>query len=449
MENHIDPSQAEAPKIAAIEAVMGADQSTMTAPFARMMLGSLIREGKFEDLPGARDEVFAAHVREVFATLYGATVPLEETSGPEWARDEIQALAASPEVQALAEVGIYDPASIAEAARIILEERLRLLELEDIAKDETEGKPPGTQEDPEDISGDSAEGDGLSAIALKAVEDAREKAKETARVRIEWGLGPGQLDGESPVERFELKDLAKIAELAGRAAQSAYGSRAKVSAPVTPVALERGREVERYTPTELALFADPLTREISTERWLTRSALQFRKEGDDRAGRGPLILAIDVSGSMSQKLGDVTREVWARAIALALADIATAQGRAVRLLAYDDGIHFDECPRTKTALREVLSRSVGGGGTNLPLVYESLLRNPPTGTWSKADLVVVSDGEDRGWGGLAKKLRTKFGVRSHGIGIVGEWPAIEKKALTTFVQVQDGRVELETIYQAI
>ena len=184
--------------------------------------------------------------------------------------------------------------------------------------------------------------------------------------------------------------MTKIAKLAGRmykafdysAVQSASSDPHEVSG------VETGGTFERMLDDEAAsIGVDPEAMvRVSEDR-----AYQYKMQGESTKNRGPLVVAVDESGSMHEH-----REVWSKACAVALARVAHAEGRAVR------AVHFsvvtdahDVRPGNVDDMR-LLAESHVSGGTNIGVAVEVALKQ--VGDLKKnnlegADIVFITDGE--------------------------------------------------------
>ena len=118
--------------------------------------------------------------------------------------------------------------------------------------------------------------------------------------------------------------------------------------------------------------------------------MQYRKRTAIVKGRGDMIVLIDESGS--------TRSVaaWAKALALALLDIASKDRRKFAL------VHFASADRIKTDLFEPeqykpedvikAAEQFFGGGTNFEAPLKEALRLMENG-YENADITIITDGE--------------------------------------------------------
>lgn len=228
--------------------------------------------------------------------------------------------------------------------------------------------------------------------------------------------------------------LKQIIQLAGRLTLTARAKRAQRTdyARSEVVGIEQTGEVSRLLPTELTALAHPLTTAALVKRLNERNALGYRLRGKDKESRGPIILAIDESGSM---MG--IKDCWAKAVGLALLDAARTQRRAFGVILYDDGVRrsalFEKPSEVPPQQLVELLAYFSGGGTNfqppMQLAKKWLVDAEKEGRpIRKADIVHVTDGEAYDHG--AKEFldwATEAGVHVYGVAIathggsLGKW----------------------------
>jgi len=224
------------------------------------------------------------------------------------------------------------------------------------------------------------------------------------------GLGPG---GDGKVEahrRLELgrrllnsRKLQLLAKLVGAFREVAFEARRKrlSRAPQELHQIQMGSDLGRLLPSELlglsrsrpGLHRDFLRRLVEGE------LLQYQLQG--AAERGPMVLCVDGSGSMSG-----SKELWAKAVSLTLMEIARRQKRRALALIFSAGHELFEVEllgsrrrgRGRAAVmdEEVLrfAEHFPGGGTS----FEEPLRRAmgavtSKGNYRRGDIVFVTDGE--------------------------------------------------------
>ncbi|MBM96546.1 MAG: hypothetical protein CMI09_11965 [Oceanospirillaceae bacterium] len=176
------------------------------------------------------------------------------------------------------------------------------------------------------------------------------------------------------------------------------------------IGLRLGRDLEHVLPSELALLSDPDTAVLFDLKYIESRLMCFDvqnldnepDEDDDndlrnanRAVRGPMIICVDTSGSMSGPPTTV-----AKAVTLYLAGQARQEQRPCYLISYathieelDLSFHQDEeqdSERNRQNLMTFLTRTFEGG-TDLTPALESALNTMNEQEYRRADLLVISD----------------------------------------------------------
>jgi uncharacterized protein with von Willebrand factor type A (vWA) domain len=123
--------------------------------------------------------------------------------------------------------------------------------------------------------------------------------------------------------------LQQIAAVCGRFTRIALQQqKTRVKHPPGEISsITTGCEIERLLPSEVALLADPRLEDLFYLKFAERSLMQYDLTGHEPEGQGPIILAVDESESMSWPCGPMTKEVWSKAVMLALLSIARLQKR--------------------------------------------------------------------------------------------------------------------------
>lgn len=219
--------------------------------------------------------------------------------------------------------------------------------------------------------------------------------------------------------------LLRIALLAGRFKRiAAAKQRQKVKHGAEEITdIELGGELARLLPVELAKLRRPRFRLALLRDLVERRAMQYQLAGAETLGKGPLVVAIDKSGSM-----DGPPDIWATAVALALLDIAKRQRRPFALLAFDGGVKFEALVQPHEPLPEEGLFVSCSGGTSIANVLStglSLIRRHP-GALKKADVVLITDGEsDTAPAAELRAVAAELGVTVLGFGIGVDSRALE------------------------
>jgi uncharacterized protein with von Willebrand factor type A (vWA) domain len=236
--------------------------------------------------------------------------------------------------------------------------------------------------------------------ASAAVEQLREAMEGLEHVTfISPGTNAG-VDGEA-ADGAQVRSLAArlrdssrlraIAKLAGRFKRIASAKRrSRVHHGADEIVdVEQGADLGRLLPLELALLVHPSTKLLAMRNLLEQSCLQYRLEGTETLGKGPLVVCIDKSGSMEGE-----KDVWATAVALALLDVAQAEKRPFALLCFDASIKHESIVVPGELLPDAALFVAADGGTDIDKVARrglEIIEQRP-GALRHADIVLITDG---------------------------------------------------------
>ncbi len=211
--------------------------------------------------------------------------------------------------------------------------------------------------------------------------------------------------------------LRQIAKLAGRFKRIAGAKRrSKVKHGADEIVdLEFGADIGRLLPLELALLIHPATKLLALRNLHERTCMQYAMEGTETLGRGPLVVAIDKSGSMEGE-----RDVWATAVTIALLGVAQAEKRPFALLCFDSSVKHESIVMPGEALPEVALFIPADGGTSIDAAVRRGLEIIEThpGALKKADIVLITDGGSNiDHAAELRERAAKLGVTVLGIAI--------------------------------
>lgn len=235
----------------------------------------------------------------------------------------------------------------------------------------------------------------------KAVAEAAEEAEQVQGVAAGLGMGG---DGQ-PLDMGRVSEaynrvrnsplLKRICDKAGRFRRSAQSKqrRKTVHGMDDTVGVTLGGDINLLVPGELALLMDDDRELDALRRIAERQAMQRDHRGIERVGKGPVVVCVDESGSMSgEKIEN------AKAFALSLAWMARHQNRWCALVGYSGGTEGTRMALPpgrwdETALMEWLEHFYSGGTTldvplvQLPTVYWDELSCPK----GKTDVILITD----------------------------------------------------------
>jgi uncharacterized protein with von Willebrand factor type A (vWA) domain len=185
----------------------------------------------------------------------------------------------------------------------------------------------------------------------------------------------------SAAERVALADrllasekLRKLAALAGAFRREALAVRKRRirRSPAELHRVGRGAELSRLLPAELSRLGHPAGRLDFLRRLAERDLAEYELLGAGRGGRGPLVVCVDNSGSMTGP-----RELWAKAVTLALLEIARRQNRRAEAILFSS----QDAPLSRFSLLSKRHHGAGGRRTvDLPEVLDFASAPPRGGT---------------------------------------------------------------------
>ncbi|MNB77493.1 hypothetical protein D3C75_241790 [compost metagenome] len=245
-----------------------------------------------------------------------------------------------------------------------------------------------------------ANGGKLSQALQQAGNQAREDKGNL--VSIFGGLQPGS--GDAELRKVPLREqirfgealannnkLKQIAEWTGRLkviAQKKQRSKAQQATNRSGVTM--GNAPEHLLPSELMLLSHPATRLDTLRRYAEGQMLQYDLKGQEQLGKGPIVLCLDQSGSMS------SQDTRSKGFALALMSIARKQRRDFALIPFSGTASTPLIyERGKITVQDMinLAEMFRGGGTNFEYPLNQASKVIQKSRFNKADIVFVTDGE--------------------------------------------------------
>lgn len=376
-------------------------------------------------------EPFAGFPADIHARLYLPSDPEPVESAPEWATRVHKLASELGEWQRLLVMCSRNGFAAAIAAEVIVEQLLPHVPDAPPARPEQPTARPSerSQEPPQpggrpsppppgsgDLSGPPAASDAEVRAALRRAARAARDAVHTSCVRLEGvstplGLslpGASVVRNTGPAGLKAIRDahhrvssstrLCRIAELAGRLERvAAQKARSKVEpgvGEVHGVGLGGLADLARLLPSELVALRRRSLRLHLLARLLQGKALIYAMRGKEPQARGPIVVLLDESSSMR----DGGKDVWSKAVALALLSTATKQKRAFHLVAFNGAIVREVSIAAGKATPADISRALdhrcaGGTDFDAPVLHAiEVIKSSPT--MKQADVVVITDGED-------------------------------------------------------
>jgi len=225
---------------------------------------------------------------------------------------------------------------------------------------------------------------------------------EQAVACLGWGQGSGgNKTPTSPQDKLKIsqalkhnKKLQDIIRMAGRMTNLAQKKqRQKAQYFRTEVTgIEQGDDLPNVVPSEYGylLHGNKALHLLFLKRYSQAELVQYQMEAREPKAQGPILVAIDCSGSM---YGDP--DIWSKACALAMYSIARKQKRSFGVLLFEDRVtsevFIEKGQHRPQDLISILSAGVGGG-TSFEQPLSRAIELIKTDQHKKADLIVITDG---------------------------------------------------------
>jgi uncharacterized protein with von Willebrand factor type A (vWA) domain len=194
--------------------------------------------------------------------------------------------------------------------------------------------------------------------------------------------------------------LQEVAALCGRLTRIALQVHAS-TVPHPPdelTSITMGHDLSRVLPSELGMLTDPAREDLFWLAFVEGRLMQYDLIGHEQQGQGPIILALDSSGSMQATAGaaGTTKEVWSKAVKLAILAIARRQQRDMAVLHFSghDQLAVHTFPRGQAAYPQTIAsvEYFFGGGTVFEPWMAQALQLVDQATYNRADVICISDG---------------------------------------------------------
>ena len=274
------------------------------------------------------------------------------------------------------------------------------------------------------------------------------------------GLGSG-LDGGGSRDarrRLELgerlaqsKKLRLLARLAGAFKELAFDVRKKTipRAPQTVHSIGLGADLTRLLPSEL-LGLNKARRGVHLDflrRFVDGRLMQYELHAP--ANRGPMVICVDGSGSMTG-----SKEIWAKAVGLTLMEIARREKRRCLAMVFSDGPQVFEVEllskrspngqrsRAEESAVFAFAEHFPGGGTDFESPLRRAVEAVSEGHYRHGDIIFITDGQADISSGLEDYIRNarkphRFKIRGLLVGTEDQQAGQLAKVADELVNVHD------------
>lgn len=349
----------------------------------------------------------------ILAELKAGRLMLQDELRESWQAEQIEQEIERLEAEAAAAELLAEAREGEVTERIAEAERDALAEEADVMRGELEALERDLQRAADQVPNESLDRvtrtlDRLPE-SLDAVSESEAQLGADADPRSEGASRGSGGQGEA-LDALELGErltknqlLQRLAKLVGALRADALAEQRKrvPKAKAEVFGVQMGRDVAHLLPSELMALRHPKLRLDFKRRLIEGRLMTYAVRGDDRQGRGPAVICLDLSGSMAGK-----KSIWAKAVAVTLADLARRDGRPVTVLTFSSGegslAAHEIVPDRRGLGRRAMSREAllsfvqtrVGGGTDFvwPLMTASeLIRT--SRKHKRGDVVLITDGE--------------------------------------------------------
>ncbi len=242
---------------------------------------------------------------------------------------------------------------------------------------------------------------------------AEKEIKSSSEIAYEWGLGGGDsnlrinvADKKEAIETIRRSEkLRELTDIIGSFKDTAMSIQKKKSkyGAVEIKSVTTGKRIEDVLPSDRMNLALEETKKDFYRRMTENQLLVYKKESNLEKNKGPIVMCIDTSGSMSGN-----DEIWSKALAIAVLEIAQKQKRdfACVLFSSDvEGTYIIEKnhPDPKKVIE--IAENFSGGGTNFEKPLKESLKIIEDSKFKHADILFITDGSCSISDSFTKKFR--------------------------------------------
>lgn len=234
----------------------------------------------------------------------------------------------------------------------------------------------------------------------KTLDSASKEVKEVSDLCESWGLGTGDnchVAFQNKKDAIEIirksPKLNKLTDMIGRFKESAITEQKKKAkhGAVEIKSVTTGDKIQDTLPSDRMNLCNETTKKDFYRRMTEHQLMTYSKEAHKQKNKGPIIVCVDTSGSMS---GDA--EIWSKALTVGILEVAQMQKRDFACIIYDSSadepivIKKDEIAPEKII---TCAERFKGGGTDFQSPLNKALNLIKDSTFKDADIVFITDGD--------------------------------------------------------
>lgn len=275
----------------------------------------------------------------------------------------------------------------------------------------------------------------MTARMSSAIQQAKDETEQVQSAMAGWGTGDGAISKMPYQEKMKMAEVLtgkprvrQLMKHIGRLRRLMATKQAQKLKRVDHeiVDIEQGDDIGRILPSEMVQLATPETEMVFFRKFYEKQLLQYKLEGKNPAGKGPIVCLIDSSGSMSGE-----PDTWAKGIAVALLDLAMKQKRHFCAIIFshseDQMKTIEFAPNEQHVVDKVVEMAeyfIGGGTDFQHPINAGLAVIKSKKAFEKADMIILTDGccgvsEEWLEAFMAEKKRLKLNLYAVN---VGEYP---------------------------
>ena len=250
---------------------------------------------------------------------------------------------------------------------------------------------------------------------------------------LEFGLDEDLMKTIKGQKSFRdiMTALGRIQLLAGK-----VKSRKPKPSPV-PIGITQGSDLSAVLPSEIAMMDDPDMEDLFLQRYVEGGLMMYDRRQRQFEGRGPIIVCLDVSGSMTGQ-----PEIISKAMFLQLCRTAADQKRKICFMPFATSCGNPLYIESHRDLLQIITRS------NYPGLGEGTDFNPPLhyameevkNGYKNADLLFMTDGYSYVKDDIIErvlKFKQDTGLRIMGALFGGQWNKDMKQLLDVSLSISN------------
>jgi uncharacterized protein with von Willebrand factor type A (vWA) domain len=256
--------------------------------------------------------------------------------------------------------------------------------------------------------------DNVVEFMEQSIDTATSEVQEVSQYVQAWGLGEGS-DIKVPfgvkksvLESIRNSDyLKKFTDMIGKYKETAIEEQKKKSknSAIEIKSIKSGKKIEDALPSDKLNLCNEVTKKDFYRRMTQGQLMAYDKESQKQKNKGPIIICVDLSGSMHGEKSD-----WAKALTVGVLEVAQLQKREFACIPYDSSIrkvikiHKDEIDPEKII---DIAQMMASGGTDFQKPLEESLKMIDESEFKEADVVFITDGDCYVSDDFRRKFRQK------------------------------------------